>query len=353
MKLSKSSKMVLIVAFFPGSIRYEGIRRVALSAYDRFANEKKKPTLLVPYKGDVPDSYSSFFLSENKGFSKIISALILYLRMLATIYKSKDLYDEFYCIESNPASAFTTIFLRLICRKQNSSVFFLSPIIEFNTFLKVFLTYKDFQMPLHYLFGNRLLAIFCRLFLSDTGRYYVGSDYQKEQLLKLGLDSKVIDTYGAVSPKSKNRKKSGPIVIGYLGHFSTIKGVDVLISCFKEVLDLGFDVHLSIAWSGKGNCSDRISSLLSPDVFPSDRLTVTGIVEPESFFQKIDLLVLPYLATSVPIPPAVLYEAVSSGTEVLIPDLPGLSGTLGKYCRFYKSESRLSLVNKIVDFLNE
>ncbi len=85
---------------------------------------------------------------------------------------------------------------------------------------------------------------------------------------------------------------------------------------------------------------------------PSERVFMHGIVDPAEFLNQIDLLVLPYKLNSVPIPPAVLHEAVQCQTPVLISDVAGLAGVYENYCDTFKALDVRSLEESISSKLN-
>ncbi|MBU0650206.1 glycosyltransferase, partial [Patescibacteria group bacterium] len=341
----------LIIAPFPRSIKYEGIKQVALGYYHRYENINLKPLLVVPMCGDVPPGYKYHCVLKRKSF---FGSLLIFIRMACFIYKCRESTKTIVILENSLATPFLTIFTRSLNYEGMLVVHFLCPVLVASEVFKVLVAYREKQIMLHLLLNNFFFAKLSSLLLSRNGNYFVGSNFQKVQLEKYGIRSKVINPYAngnsnkAVKHSSRSSRKS--FRLGYLGHFSGIKGVDLLINAFNNLSEEIEYLELFIAWSGLGGEREKVTNMIRNSK-NFGRIFQYGIVKPLDFLCDIDLLVLPYKINSVPIPPAVLHEAFVVGTKVLISDTPGLAGLYESGCSFFKANNLVSLEKEVVTII--
>ncbi|EKE05477.1 MAG: hypothetical protein ACD_19C00275G0004, partial [uncultured bacterium] len=297
-----NNKRALVISYFPRSIRYEGIRKIALSRYRKLEKQGFQPTLIVPIKGDVPKNISHIYM-----FTKppLLGFIFIIIKMMITVSRLQDKSITICCLENSLATPFMTVWLRLTRFRGNIVTHFLCPIQSAGEISKNLFRYKERQMITHLFLNNFVLAWISSLFMDKNIKFIVGSRYQKEQLEKFGIKAKVTNPY-QISKVNKNTKKFlAPEKVGYLGHFSSIKGVDLLILAFEKSTEDIPNLELHIAWSGLGGESKKIIKMINQQEH-KNRIKLHGIVNPIKFIQHLDLLVLPYKLNSVPIPPAVL-----------------------------------------------
>lgn len=177
------------------------------------------------------------------------------------------------------------------------------------------------------LINNRLAA---RLTLHRAARYVVSSQYQKAELVALGLAPDRIRLIPTVLPDDKLVRSSREAartalppgrLITYVGHYNHVKGVDVLIRAFQILGSRFADLHLVLAWSGVGP-SRRVEQLLG-DPALDGRVHQLGQVHVPDLLGASDLVVLPYrLTIGQAAYPATLLEALAANIPVVTTDLP-------------------------------
>lgn len=162
----------------------------------------------------------------------------------------------------------------------------------------------------------------------------VATRYQGEQLRALGVarEDIVVIPYGITRERSlevpqrearaRHELPGGPLV-GYLGHFSPIKGVPVLVEAFERLLDRVPDCHLALAWSGKGADAAKVQQMIRRPAI-RDSVSLLGVVDPGAFLSSLDLCVLPYVHSSTPHYPLVMLESLAVGTPVVSTRVGGL-----------------------------
>src|SRR5439155_23350509 len=83
-------------------------------------------------------------------------------------------------------------------------------------------------------------------------------------------------------------------LIGYIGHFNEVKGVDLLAAAFASLAESRPDMHLALAWSGQGDpepVTRRLRGVRS-------HVTWLGKVHVGNFLCAVDVLALPYRSTA-------------------------------------------------------
>ncbi len=188
------------------------------------------------------------------------------------------------------------------------------------------------QYTMHCAAKNTLLA---RAAPPRGRRFVVGTHYQKAQLEGLGIDGSAvhviplgIERSGTPDTTKEKARRAygfgdGPL-IAYLGHFSPIKGVPILVNAFRELSSKLPEAHLAVATSGKGAESARVQRMLqAPEL--EGRVTLLGIVEARQFLRAADVAVLPFVHSSFPHFPLVMVEAFSVGTPVVASDIGGMN----------------------------
>ncbi len=183
----------------------------------------------------------------------------------------------------------------------------------------------EFYVP-RLLINNRLMA---RLTLHRTACYVVSSQYQKQELIALGVKPDRIDLLPTVLPRDKLVRASRDAtrmtlssgrLVTYIGHYNHVKGVDVLIRAFQMLAPRFSDLHLVLAWSGLGT-SRRVQQLLNDHAI-AERMLQLGQVQVPELLGASDLIVLPYrLTLGQAAYPATLLEALAANVPVVTTDL--------------------------------
>ncbi|MCA9416979.1 MAG: glycosyltransferase family 4 protein [Candidatus Omnitrophica bacterium] len=312
-------KPILLSFYFPRSIEVEGAGALFDSLARVLAAHDFEVTVHAPLDGgrDVPYQIVNYHhqgrLSHND-----------YLRNLEDLGKS---FPSLLVALASPASfAWTRGALR---EHPNAIYYFGSPLQDLGDIFHPPFSVQYFK---HWIAKNRLLARFGK---PQVEICLVGTRFQKAQLVKLGVPEDSVH----VLPLAISRERiqhldreemrrefslpEGPLV-GYLGHFSPIKGVPVLIRAFERALEQRNDLHLAIAWSGKGEESEKVRKMLEKDSI-RERVHLTGVVDPYRFLAAMDLVCLPFVHSSFPHMPLVLLESFAVGTPVITSDVGGLS----------------------------
>lgn len=182
----------------------------------------------------------------------------------------------------------------------------------------------------HWVGKNKALA----LSRPHAGTVVVSTEYQRNQMLRLGMLEEnvhvipfgISGNFDQLPSKTEAREEYGlpdGRIVSYLGHYSPIKGVSVLVKAFRAIADSIPDAHLALAWSGKGDDARKVHGLLS-DPALEGRVHELGIVKPLHFLAASDVTVLPFVHSSFPHFPLVMIEAFAVGTPIVTSDIGGL-----------------------------
>ncbi len=187
-----------------------------------------------------------------------------------------------------------------------------------------------FYLP-RLLINNRHVA---RLTLRRAAHYLVNSQYQKEELIDLGIPSKQITRLPTLIPRDKLAPVQHDMVrqrlnlpegrlITYIGHYHHVKGVDILVAAFQKLAVRHPDLRLVLAWSGLGK-DRRVETMLSTSELDG-RVVRLGRVSVMDVLAASDVAVLPYRFTiGQAVFPAALIEAIAAHRPVVTSDLPVL-----------------------------
>jgi glycosyltransferase involved in cell wall biosynthesis len=176
--------------------------------------------------------------------------------------------------------------------------------------------------------NNRLLG---RVGARLGDAYVVSSEYQRAELLALGyaadriavLPNAVEDgKLGTCDPRLARRLLGLPAdrpIVGYLGHFNDVKGVDVLAEAFRAVAERVPGAALALAWSGQGD--DR--SIRARLAGLEEQVVWLRKVHVGTFLCAIDVLALPYRSTAGQAAyPSLMLEVLHVGRPLVTTDLP-------------------------------
>lgn len=180
----------------------------------------------------------------------------------------------------------------------------------------------------HLLANNRLTASLSRF----NARYYtVSSEFQKTQLLNIGMDSRklavipngiIADKAGSFDREESRREfgLGGGKIVVYIGHFRPNKGVDFLVKAFKKVLAAHPDAKLVLAWSLFG--SDGSIRRLIKKLRIEDRVILLGRVNVSKLLSAADVVALPYVFEfGTHVFPLLVLECFSAGVPLVTSDL--------------------------------
>ena len=181
-------------------------------------------------------------------------------------------------------------------------------------------------------------GVFGRMTSYTAARYVVSSEYQRQELAALGAPAERLEVVSNVVEQDKLarcepeaarhqlRLPQGKKLIGYIGHFNDVKGVDILAAAFAQLVRRQPDAHLVLAWSGQGNPVPVRAPLAGLD----DHVTWLGKVHVGTFLCALDVLALPYRCTAGQgAYPSLVIEALHAGCPLVTSRLPLLEELLG------------------------
>lgn len=173
-----------------------------------------------------------------------------------------------------------------------------------------------------------------RLGVHHGQRYIVSSRVQEEELIALGFPrervaviSNLVDAEKLVGVAHNVARNwlglpDDRILIGYIGHFNDVKGVDILARAFTHVVRSEPRAHLVLAWSGQGK-RERVTRYLDGHMTAVSWL---GKVLVGTFLSALDVLVLPYRSTAGQGAfPSLPIEAFHMGCPLVMTRLPLLA----------------------------
>jgi glycosyltransferase involved in cell wall biosynthesis len=162
-------------------------------------------------------------------------------------------------------------------------------------------------------------------------QYTVSSEFQRRELIAIGFPVDRVSVLPNViwggkltrsEPDSARTLIGLPLdrpIVGYVGHFNDVKGVDVLADAFRSLLRREPTAVLALAWSGQGDprpIRRRLAGLDSNVVWLKK-------VHIGTFMCAIDVLALPYRTTAGQGAfPSLVLEALHVGCPLVTTDLP-------------------------------
>lgn len=190
-----------------------------------------------------------------------------------------------------------------------------------------------FYLP-RLLINNHLIA---RLTLHRAAKYVVNSQYQKAELISLGIAPERIHLLPPILPADKLMRAPRAAMramlpasrlVTFVGHYNHVKGVDVLLRAFRMLAPRIPDARLVLAWSGVGS-SDLVTQLLA-DRALAERVIQLGQVRVPDLLSASDAVVLPYrLTIGQAAFPATILEVLAANVPLVTTDLPLLRELTG------------------------
>ena len=212
-------------------------------------------------------------------------------------------------------------------------------------------------------------GLFGRLSLYRCERYVVASQWQVGELRALGVDQSrltslpnLVDRLKLRRPEARERKpelhssavgRTTP-VIGWIGHYHHVKGVDVLLEAFARLAPIRPKARLALAWSGLGNQREVESRIEALGI--GDRIDRLGRLNVADFLSALDVLALPYrLTIGQNAFPNLVLEAMQVGVPLVTTDLPLLRELVadGRTALLAKPGDARSLAEAISRLLDE
>jgi glycosyltransferase involved in cell wall biosynthesis len=207
-----------------------------------------------------------------------------------------------------------------------------------------------------------------RLSLYRCQRYVVASRWQLAEMRALGVpDSRLVSlpnlidraklasnvASSATSHVPRPTSDAGPVV-GWIGHYHHVKGVDVLLDAFARIVGRWPEARLAMAWSGIGDRRSVESQIGALGL--SQRVARLGRVNVAQFFSELDVLALPYrLTIGQNAFPNLVLEAMQVGVPLVTTDLPLLRELTadGRAARLARPGDPSSLADEVNRLLEE
>lgn len=314
---------VLIASFFPRSIYLEGIHILIDSLATSLSAQGIETTVLAPL-GSLParPRYAVVdYLSGANG-----SVLAIFRRFASTLREISGRFDVVQLVDLTPS--FLPVTERMLSQPHRTLDLIVGPVLSWTDLRSQRLSR---QSLIHWITKN---AGWVRLAKGSCRKYVVSSEFQRRQLLDLGLPQEKVCVlpFGIhpqrvhIQDKDAARQAlgvEGEQVIGYIGHFSPLKGVPDLLCAFEQLALAHPEMTLVLAWSGKGIESRKILGQIESSPVQS-HIQLLGKVDVAQFMAACDVIALPFLGSSIPHFPVVLLEAFGSRTPVVTTRVGGV-----------------------------
>lgn len=217
----------------------------------------------------------------------------------------------------------------------------------------------QFYLP-HVLINNRLVT---RLSAFRASRYVVASAVQAAELGSLGVPAERISVIPNLIDDRRLQEElasevdglpAGRPIIGYVGHFNHVKGVDVLVRALPAVLAEYPRAQLVLAWSGLGPAGPVRRAIAEAGV--ADHVHLIGRVPVAAMLRQSDVFVLPYrLTIGQAAYPGLVLEAMATGVPLVTSDLPLLRELIeeGREAELAQPEDPWDLARSILRLLDD
>lgn len=227
-------------------------------------------------------------------------------------------------------------------------------VIQVHGSIPLFLQKKRIKMIYDMAFGNKILT--------NSSRCLALSEVEFNQYKAMGVHEKNIDIipngidlskYGNLPIRGEFRNKYGlssnDIMILYLGRLHKLKGIDLLVEAFADLVKVLDNVRLVIVGPDSGFLSVLKAQI--EDLKLSDVVLLTGpLYESEKLaaYVDADLYVLPSVYEAFPV---TVLEAFACGVPVVVTDRCGISdiiGSNGGYVIGYNKNQLCDAITKII-----
>lgn len=192
--------------------------------------------------------------------------------------------------------------------------------------------YPSFLLPR--LILNRAFWVSLLVFAGFCPRVMVASLHQRKELITIGYPASLISRLPNCRPvgsaaRAVSKVKPEPVILGYLGHGTPVKGLEVLFEALlnSKIRALPWNLRLAIGREGKERIKPLLENLKSA---LGDRVEIFDRVDSWSFLKSLDLLVLPYIVDfGTMVYPVTLVDAMHAGAIPIVSRFPSLTEPLG------------------------
>ncbi|MCV6599443.1 MAG: glycosyltransferase [Alphaproteobacteria bacterium] len=212
------------------------------------------------------------------------------------------------------------------------------------TYINIIKCINDVNPDLIFLHGNRAIDLVCnkmiKYFVKNKNIKYIStthnyrskrfkrldyclaiSDDLKEHLIKEGISSKKIllcPNAVKLEPIDSNYKFHKTPVLGAFGRLHKVKGYDLLITAFSEIINKGIKAKLIIA--GEGTERNKLEKQIKKLNLEKHITIHPWVKDKRKFFKKIDIFCLSSRSEGMPLS---LLEAISFSKPFVSTDCPG------------------------------
>lgn len=309
------SPRILVTNWFWRSLQQEGAGNLLLSLGTAMRDAGWCVSLLFP-DGDYPPQQDIEIITYRRG----VRGLAGYL---AAVRRCSAKADAVLLFENNPNMAFVA---RMSQRPDSTLCYFFTPLQGLQSLAD---SGMNAQSLVHATAKN---PVWSRLQRWRSLRCIVQTQFQAEQLHQLGpAEVHVVPgcsfARANVMPDRASARRTlawdDSTVVGYLGHYSRLKGVDSLVRAMSQ-LPHGI---LALAHSGKGRLKAETETELQK-LRQAGRVRELGITDRATFLAACDVVALPYVTSSIHHIPQVLLESLAAATPVITTDVGGIRDVL-------------------------
>ena len=322
-------KILQVVSFFKPSWEAGGIARACYEISKKLTDKGHEVTIYTT------DGFKSRLKVKKNQPVNVENMNVYYFRNLSNFLAKRNL-----CIP----------YLLPYISKRDLQQFDVIHVHTFRTILALSIWYyaKKYNIPyvlqahgsvLPFFQKQRLKKIFDRFFgyriLRDASKIIVSTKIETEQYKKMGVDEGKIEivpngidlTEYDILPEWREFRKKYKIkdekIILYLGRIHKIKGIDLLVKAFADLVKEMDDVRLVIVGPDDGFLLTLKRQI--EDLNIGDKILLTGLIPEKDklgAYVDADVYVLPSVYETFPV---TILEAFACGTPVIVTDRCGIA----------------------------
>ena len=288
---------LLLGCYFPRSAELEGVGTFVMGLAEGMVQAGWRVRLVLP-EGRYRPLGSVEIATYRPGLDGLV-------RYRVALQKGSAGADAALLVENNPNLAFVAGWSRV---RKNTFCYFYTPFQRLGEALEMGFSRQAVRH------AAAKSALWSRWRKWRKLRCIVPTEFQAAQLRRFE-DARVHVLAGVglsrervIPDRAEARRRLGwddRPVIGYLGHYSRAKGVDVLMGSFVAS---GAQGDLAIAHSGKGRLGRRAAGHRAATL-AAGRLRELGVLDPLTFLAACDVVALPYVTSSIHHLPQVMIES--------------------------------------------
>lgn len=353
-------KILQVISSFPPAYSYGGPARVA---YEISKELVKRGHEVTVYTTDVYDACSRFKYDNNPMwmdgievyYFKNVSNKLAQRKNLATApmmaFALNKNVEKFDVIHLHEYRSFQAIFVSHYAKKYN-----IPCILQVHGAVQPIFQRQGLKKIFDLFFGYKILR--------DASKVIALTETEAEQYKKMGVDEDEIEIvpngidlseYNDLPERGEFRKKYGikgeEKIILYLGRIHEIKGIDLLVEAFADLVKELDNIKLVIVGQDDGFLSTLKRQI--EDLNLGDKILLTGpLYEQDKLkaYVDADVYVLPSVYETFPV---TVLEACACGTPVIVTDRCGIAdivdGRIGYVVEYDKDQLRGAIIKVLSD----